>query len=91
MTCIPTKLPYYRESALLPAPLPTTQEIEASTAFLGERSAQKIAAIGPYFVAKYGPGTSQTEGENLLFIEQNTPTIPVPRLYAMYHETISFT
>ncbi len=86
MSWIPIKLPYFKESKFLPAPLPTTQEIEASTAILGERSAQKITAVGPYFVAKYGPGTSQIEGENLLFIERNIPTISVPRLYTIYRE-----
>lgn len=82
----PPKLPYYVAADQLPAPLPTTQEIRASSTILDQRSAQTVKAMGVHFVAKYGPGTKILEGNNLIYLHQHSSSLPIPRLWAMYKE-----
>jgi len=81
----PSRLPYYCDPRLLPAPLPTKQEIEASTRILAQEGWHKVVAVGRHFIVKYGPTIRQIEGENLLFVNQHS-NIPAPRLYAMYRD-----
>ncbi|WEW57726.1 hypothetical protein PRK78_003193 [Emydomyces testavorans] len=84
----PVQLPYFCDAGDLPAPLPTQEQIKSSTTFLGDHIAQKIVRVGEHFVVKYGFGTNEIEGHNLLFVEQNLRTVvPAPRLYAMYRDT----
>ena len=81
-------LPFFRNSSELPAPLPTKQEIHDSATILKGTetwATQKVVVVGQHFLVKYGSRTSQIEGDNLLFIEQNL-RIPAPRLYAMWQE-----
>ncbi|KAI1759470.1 kinase-like domain-containing protein [Hypoxylon sp. FL1150] len=83
-----TILPYFRSAERLPAPLPTTAEIEASTNFLPSiytPSCRCTVIVGDHFVAKYGILMSENEGYALLHLEKY-PSIPAPRLYAMYRE-----
>ncbi|KAL2434147.1 hypothetical protein ABEF95_014749 [Exophiala dermatitidis] len=82
----PPALPYFVDPAQLPAPLPTTQDIRACGTILNERTAQKVKAVGDHFVVKYGPGTEIREGNNLIFIQHQLPSLPVPRVWAMYEE-----
>jgi aminoglycoside phosphotransferase (APT) family kinase protein len=82
----PPKLPYYVAPDQLPAPLPTTQEIRASSTILHQRSTQTVKAMGVHFVVKYGPGTKIREGNNLIFLHQHLSSLPIPRLWAMYEE-----
>ncbi|KEF53899.1 uncharacterized protein A1O9_10301 [Exophiala aquamarina CBS 119918] len=82
----PPELPYYVASDRLPAPVPTTREMRASSTVLHQRSAQTVKALGMHYVVKYGPGAKILEGHNLLFLHQHLPSAPVPRLWAMYQE-----
>jgi len=84
-------LPYFCDSAELPGPLPTLEEIEASTQTLlspnFELGYHRVVLIRGQFVVKYGrpPWTTENEDHALLLLQQH-PAIPVPRLYAMYYE-----
>jgi hypothetical protein len=81
-------LPFFRNSSELPAPLPTKQEIHDSATILKGTEiwpTQKVVVVGQHFLVKYGSRTSQIEGDNLLFVEQNL-RIPASRLYAMWQE-----
>jgi hypothetical protein len=79
-------LPYFCDSSLLPAPLPTTADIENAPCKLVERSC-KVVRVGDHFVAKYGPQTRLRiqEGLNMIFVNQNLNT-PIPSVYALYEE-----
>ncbi|KAI0107184.1 kinase-like domain-containing protein [Nemania sp. FL0031] len=82
----PITLPYFAPAGALPAPLPTHEEVLASTDILLYPTAiigKTVARVGQHFIAKYGKDVKSIEGENMLFISRNT-TIPVPKLYAMY-------
>ncbi|EER42869.1 phosphotransferase enzyme family protein [Histoplasma capsulatum H143] len=84
----PVQLPYFRNSEDLPGPLPTREDIRSSTTFLGDRVAQKMVRVGQHFIVKYGCGTSENEGQNLLFVEHHLCNIVhAPRLYAMYRDS----
>lgn len=56
-------------------------EIMTSTTLLKDRLGQKMVRVGQHFVVKYGHGTSEVEGHNLLFVEHNLHNIVrAPRL-----------
>ena len=76
-------LPYYVDPKDLPCRLPTKEEIESSKDILSDQTARIVVGVGPHFVVKYGISIDPTEGENMLFVQQNT-FITVPRLYALY-------
>ncbi|KKZ62343.1 hypothetical protein EMCG_03261 [[Emmonsia] crescens] len=82
-------LPYFNESILLPAPLPTEQEIETATHTLPTiRNPDydgRLVIIRDQYVVKYGTYVVENEGHALLFIERHL-SIPAPRLYAMYRK-----
>jgi hypothetical protein len=72
----------------LPAPLPTKEEIQASSNIIkGKESwdTRRVVIVGQHFLVKYGQRARQVEGENLVFIEQNLH-IQAPLLYAMWRE-----
>ncbi|EXJ82297.1 hypothetical protein A1O3_06110 [Capronia epimyces CBS 606.96] len=78
--------PYYAPVVDLPAPLPTTAEIESSGEYMRDETyATKVVAVGPHFVAKYGKWLNLEEGRMMMFIRQQT-RVPVPRVYALYHD-----
>ncbi|KAI1820585.1 kinase-like protein [Xylaria intraflava] len=88
MDAVPLTLPYYAPADKLPDTLPTHEEILASTDFLLDPSWALDAGlmsvrVGEHFVAKYGERVSPIEGENMLFVKENT-SIVLPELYAMY-------
>ncbi len=84
-------LPYFCDPSELPAPLPTIPEIEASTHSLQtpniELRYHRVVLVRNKFVVKFGrpPWMTENEGDALLLLRQH-PTIPAPRLYAMYYE-----
>ena len=82
----PVALPYARNDALSPLPLPTTHEIRTSPAILNQRTGQTVVAVTPDVVAKFGQGTAEREGQTLLYLESHAPDVPAPRLYAMYYD-----
>jgi hypothetical protein len=47
-----------------------------------------MVRVGRHFVVKYGRGTNEIEGHNLLFVEHHLRNIVrAPRLYAMYRDS----
>ncbi|KAI1422199.1 kinase-like protein [Xylaria sp. FL1777] len=85
-TNLPTH-PYFRTPAELPAPLPTTADIENETDEIRTNyhpDCRRIVVIGKQFVAKFGSKVKENEGYALLFLEKMCPSFPVPRLHAMY-------
>ncbi|KAI9806716.1 MAG: hypothetical protein M1825_006173 [Sarcosagium campestre] len=82
------QLPYFRNPSELPAPLPTKDEIHASSNIIkggGSRDTRRVVIVGQHFLVKHGHRARRVEGENLLFIEQNLQ-IPAPLLYAIWQE-----
>jgi aminoglycoside phosphotransferase (APT) family kinase protein len=79
-------LPYYCDSSLLPASLPTTEDIKNATCTLVEASS-RVVRIVDNFVAKYGPQTRRCiqEGLNMIYVSQNLTT-QIPLVYALYEE-----
>jgi len=68
----------------LPAPLPTTDQIEQSKDVLLDSGAGKVVVVGSHFVVKYGGGVNLEEGRTIMFVGENT-TVPVPRVYALFN------
>ena len=82
-----SQLPYYKEPNQIPGYLPSIHEIHAATITLPTNiSSTRIVVIENKFVVKYGPYVPEIEGFNLLFVERMMPSIPSPRLYAMFRE-----
>lgn len=80
------KMPYFAPECQLPCPLPTLEQIAASTDVLLEYSPhgqKRIVRVGDYFV-KYGVRVKLTEGETMLFIKGVQKDFPVPQVYALY-------
>lgn len=79
------ELPYF--AADPPSPLPTIAEINAATPII-DHNGWKVVKIDTAFVVKYGCAKqpSLIEGENMLFVQQNT-RVKVPRVYALYHDS----
>ncbi|KAJ8131806.1 hypothetical protein O1611_g1819 [Lasiodiplodia mahajangana] len=83
----PITLPYFAPADALPEPLPTHEEVLASTEILACPSfitRKTVARVGRYFAAKWGKDVKSIEGENMLFVRQHT-TIPIPEIYAIYN------
>ncbi|KIX92091.1 uncharacterized protein Z520_12175 [Fonsecaea multimorphosa CBS 102226] len=78
-------IPYYASATELPARLPTTKDIERSRGVLSERLTAKVVTVGPHFVVKYGKGIDLEEGRMMMFV-QSRARMPVPRVYAIYHD-----
>ena len=77
-------IPFY--AADLPCPLPTDSEIENAPDISLEYGGRRVVGIGHHFVVKFGQGVDLAEGENMLFVRENT-NICVPRVYALYSDT----
>jgi hypothetical protein len=80
---------YLRAASELPAPLPTTSEILASTEIIKGYetwATRKVVGVGEDFIAKYSNSNPAIEGTNLLFLEQNNLRGFAPLLYAMWKE-----
>ena len=80
----PEPLPYTR-SSLPECPLPSKDEIRACTNILFDRL-YKVVAINDSIVVKFGRGVQEYEGQVMIFLERHVPTIPAPRLYAIYED-----
>lgn len=83
----PVRLPYFKPADRLPAKLPTASEIRASPAIIKQRTGQAVVAASPQVLVKYGRGTAQREGQALLYLEDCIPSVPAPRLYAMFEDS----
>ncbi|GCB24331.1 hypothetical protein AAWM_07216 [Aspergillus awamori] len=44
----------------------------------------KIAKISPEVVVKFGSHVTLSEAKSMMFVEQNTETVPVPKIFAFY-------
>jgi len=56
----PIPLPYLKYPNFLPAPLPTREDIEASTTILeGNNPYHKVVLVGQHFVVKYSAYVDQ--------------------------------
>ncbi|KAL5049199.1 hypothetical protein BDW71DRAFT_176328 [Aspergillus fruticulosus] len=75
------QIPFYAID--LPCLLPTDAEIESAPDISMEYGGRRIVAVGQHFVVKFGLGVNLIEGENMLFVQENT-NIRVPRVYALY-------
>ncbi|KAL4791636.1 kinase-like domain-containing protein [Aspergillus venezuelensis] len=80
------RLPYYASD--LPSPLPTDTEIDEAQDIALRYGGRRIVQVGHSFVVKFGKGVNLLEGENLIFVRENT-NIPVPRVYALYTKSES--
>lgn len=79
----PPPYPFFAASDILPAPLPTIEEIATSQDLLKASTGRRIVRVGPHFIVKYGMNVDLKEGQNMLFVRQNS-AVPVPTLYALY-------
>ena len=77
-------LPFSMDEELLPHPLPTHEEIDASQDVLEENPGCRVVRVGIHFLVKYGEHVSLHEAENMLFVKESTDA-PVPQVYAMYN------
>lgn len=77
-------IPFYAVD--IPCPLPTNSEIENAQDISLEYGGRRVVGVGQHFVVKYGPGVELAEGENMLFVRENT-NISVPRVFALYSDT----
>lgn len=75
--------PFFALQSRLPAPLPTAEEIEASSEVLQEYTGRRVVRFGDHYVIKYGLNVSLTEGENMVLIRKILPD-QVPEVYALY-------
>ncbi|KAI0455955.1 kinase-like domain-containing protein [Xylaria acuta] len=85
----PINLPYFAPAHVLPAPLPTLNQVLSSKDYLVSPVSSLygkelcVVRIGEHFVAKYGKSVRSIEAENMLFVKEHT-TIPIPQVYAIY-------
>ncbi|GLB19609.1 phosphotransferase enzyme [Aspergillus tubingensis] len=77
-------IPYFAPD-IIPCPLPTTSEIDAAPDISLEYGGRRIVEIGDHLVVKFGNAVDLIEGENMLFVQENT-SIRVPRVYALYSD-----
>lgn len=80
---VPVALPYYRNPASLPGPLPTPAEmLNAPPSARNFGPGGGICRVRSY-VVKFGTSATENEGNALLFAERHLK-VPAPRLCAMY-------
>lgn len=78
--------PYFAPAHTLPAPLPSTEVIEAQEQITTKHfPGQRVVRVGQHYVVKYGWLVRPVEGENMLYVSDKTQ-IRVPRVYAIYQE-----
>ncbi|KAK4243140.1 kinase-like domain-containing protein [Corynascus novoguineensis] len=79
-------IPYFLPPEFLPAPLPSTEEIEAQDDISPKyHPGQHVARVGKHFVVKHGWLVHPSEGQNMLYVREKT-CVPVPRVYAIYQQ-----
>ncbi|RMX71512.1 hypothetical protein D0869_15558, partial [Hortaea werneckii] len=74
-------LPFFATD--IPAALPSKAQIDASPDLVDNFKDRRIVGVGEHFVVKYGGHVNLLEGENLIFLRQNT-NVRLPRVYALY-------
>ncbi|TVY25786.1 hypothetical protein LHYA1_G004602 [Lachnellula hyalina] len=77
-------LPYYADPRELPCSIPTRDQIESSNNVLVNQSSRKVVVVGEHFIVKYGGAIDLFEGENMVYLYENS--IPVPKIYALFEE-----
>ncbi|RSL57071.1 hypothetical protein CEP54_008461, partial [Fusarium duplospermum] len=70
-------------------PLPTPEEIEDSADVIKKRRSRCISRVGPRYVVKFGSQVDKIEGENMYWVCQNTPEVPVPKVFAIYQRDVT--
>ncbi len=79
-------IPYFSPAESLPAPLPSTEEIEAQAELRPKHfPCQYVVRAGEHFCVKYGWLVRPIEGHNMLYVRIKTG-ISVPRVYAIYQQ-----
>jgi hypothetical protein len=79
-------LPYFAPPDVLPAPLPTVEEIHASKKRISAPAEAMVVHVREHFAVKYGKrATLLQEGQNMLFVAQSS-SVPVPKVYAIFHD-----
>jgi hypothetical protein len=79
----PYSLPYFADAEILPANLPTEQDIESADKIFSDTTGRKVVGVGTHFVVKYGVQVDPLEGQTMLFLAQST-LVPIPRVYAIF-------
>lgn len=79
----PVELPFKSNGS--PA-LPTTDEIRSCPEVIQRRSAKKVVALNDKVIAKLGGAIDVAEGQALIFQERHAPSVPAPRLHAMFRD-----
>lgn len=82
-------LPYFADPASLPARLPSLEEIESTGHLLSQTAGRRVVSVSEHFVVNYGMQVDLLEGEKMMFIEQQTSHVPVPRVYALFEHSDS--
>lgn len=81
-------LPYFAPEETLPAPPPTVEDILASTDRISASYETPVYRVHDHFAVKYGKsaGALLQEGENMLFVEQSTSLLRIPKVYAVFSD-----
>ncbi|KAH6635900.1 kinase-like domain-containing protein [Chaetomium tenue] len=82
-------LPYYAPDEILPSPIPSVEEILASPCLFPPHFCDhSLHRVGDHFMVKHGRSTGALlqEGENMLFVEQSTSVLLVPKVYAIFSD-----
>jgi hypothetical protein len=45
-----------------------------------------VVRVGDHFAVKYGKHIHLQEGENMLFVQQHASNVPIPTVYALFHD-----
>ncbi|KAM5362224.1 hypothetical protein ACJZ2D_012664 [Fusarium nematophilum] len=84
----PYKVIFSEAPDLLPAPLPSSEEIENSPTVIKKFTASATVRVGASYVVKYGPQVELIEAENIRYIRQHTDVL-VPTVFAIYQRRLS--
>ncbi|KAH6642740.1 kinase-like domain-containing protein [Boeremia exigua] len=76
-------LPYIADAGILPATLPTVDDIGSAEEILSDTTGRKVVGVGIHFVVKYGIQVDPLEGQTMLFLAQST-LVPIPQVYAIF-------
>ncbi|KAJ6444888.1 dipeptidyl aminopeptidase [Purpureocillium lavendulum] len=78
------ELPFFAPESRLPAPIPSTADIDRLGEVLLEYSGRRVVRFGSHFVVKYGLDVSLTEGENMLFVRRQIQAVSTPEVFALF-------
>lgn len=83
-------LPYVADAEILPATLPTVDDIGSAKEIFSDTTGRKVVGVGTHFVVKYGIQVDPLEGQTMLLLAQST-LVPVPRVYAIFQTAVQDT